>query len=356
MTAFETPRRVAAIDCLIHPFPASDPEFARYLPSPIDLRMRSFGAVFNRGVVTPAFPEYLPGSVEDGGFPGSSVELLRRTLAASGIDVGVLVPLTRGLLPDMRKGAAVAAATNAWLADTWLGEAGDGPALRGSIRVAARHPQAAVAEIEKWAGDERFVQVSVPLEAVAPYGQEQYFPIWEAAAHFGLPVMVVSDRGRGIGFPLTPLGNPPFYAEAACQVPVAGALHLASLVTEGVLDRLPDLRFVFGDGGFDALTLLQWRVTNDWRAGRVEAPWASKAPIDYLGDHVHFVLHPFDGPDDPERFGTLVELADAGERLLFGSRWPYWDALDGPTVRQIVGDDRHAAVMGGNAAALYSRL
>jgi uncharacterized protein len=340
-------------DCLIHPFPASNAEFARYLPAPLDSRLPSFAAPFNRDVVSPAFPE-AEASATGPGYPGSDAGDLSKALREAGVGTGVLTPLTRGLLPDMRKAAAIAAATNEWLAYTWLSEVGSAPRYFGSIRVSPRYPAAAVDEIERWAGDPRFVQVSVPLEAIAPYGQEQYVPIWEAAAHFGLPVMVVSDRARGIGNPVTPFGNPPYYAEAACQAPLSAALHLASLITEGIFERLPKLRFIFGDGGFDALSILHWRVTNDWRAGRRETPWVLRAPIDYFAGHVYFVLHTTDGPDTPEAMRTLIDITDARERLLFGSRWPYWDRATVAAVRASTTPDLWSPILADNAMALYA--
>jgi hypothetical protein len=82
----------------------------------------------------------------------------------NGTSEAVLVLLTRGLLESNRYVTALASATNQWLADEWLsGE--HGPMFPGTIRVNPRDPVGAVAEINRWADDSRFVQVAVPLES-----------------------------------------------------------------------------------------------------------------------------------------------------------------------------------------------
>ena len=116
-------------------------------------------------------------------------------LIADGCSAVVLLPLTRGLHPNVNLATAICAATNAWLADRYLAT---DPRLYGTIRVEPRDPIAAVAEIERWAGHPQIVQVGVPTQSLSPYGSPAYLPIWRDAAARGLPIAVHTDGGSGV--------------------------------------------------------------------------------------------------------------------------------------------------------------
>ncbi len=77
--------------------------------------------------------------------------------------------------------------------------------------------------------------------------------IWEAAAAHGLPVMVKLDGGSGVDFAPTAVGYPHHFIEYSVLAPINFAYHLISMISEGVFERLPDLRVVFADGGHDML-------------------------------------------------------------------------------------------------------
>ena len=66
--------------------------------------------------------------------------------------------------------------------------AGPGTRLRASIVVPAQAPLLAAEEIERCAGDRRFVQVLLPVACEMMLGRCYYWPIYEAAAQHGLPI------------------------------------------------------------------------------------------------------------------------------------------------------------------------
>jgi predicted TIM-barrel fold metal-dependent hydrolase len=70
---------------------------------------------------------------------------------------------------------------NRWVEAEWLID----PRLKGSIVVPYEDADAAVAEIERWAGDPRFVQVLMVTRTANPPGQKQY---WRATRPPPLPV------------------------------------------------------------------------------------------------------------------------------------------------------------------------
>ena len=78
---------------------------------------------------------------------------------------------------------ALATAVNRWLQDEWL-EQDD--RLLGTAVIAPQHTASAVEEVERIAKDGRFVQIGLPARSGEPYGNQRYWPIWEAAAEHGL--------------------------------------------------------------------------------------------------------------------------------------------------------------------------
>jgi predicted TIM-barrel fold metal-dependent hydrolase len=259
------------------------------------------------------------------------------------------------MMPNIRREVAVAAATNDWLAATWLGpEHNSDGRFKGSIRVSPRSPIDAVAEIERWAGHPHFVQIAVPLSAHAPYGQHHYLAIWEAANKHKLPVAVHDDGGGiGIEFPPTAVGHPTNFIEGFMMQPFNATIHLASLIVEGVFEQFPDLVFVFADGSYDAAGALLWRLDKDWKAARSDIPWTLRQPSHYLADHVRFVLQRWDGPSKSADAAMIAEMWDAANLVMYGSNYPHWDYLpigDALATLPVAGRDR---IMGGNAADLY---
>ena len=82
-------------------------------------------------------------------------------------------------------GAAICAAVNDWIAEHWLDKE---PRLRASIMVPAQAPLLAAEEIERKAGDKRFVQVLMPVACEMMLGRSYYWPIYEAASRHNLPI------------------------------------------------------------------------------------------------------------------------------------------------------------------------
>jgi uncharacterized protein len=344
---------VLIVDAAAHPFVTDSDDLREYLDEPWKSRRLPHAA--QREILRADFPWYLAGSEPStGGLPGSDPAATRSALLDKGVDYVILVPLTRGMVPDIDREVAIASATNQWLAATWLGDQNADGRFKGSIRISPRSPSDAIEEIERWADHPHFVQVAVPLQMHAPYGQQQYFAIWEAAAKHGLPVAVHEDGGGlGLEYPPTPVGYPTYLIEAFAIRPFNLAIHVASLISEGVFDRLEDLVFVFADGGFDAANALLWRLDKDWKTVRSQIPWTQKSPSQYLDSNIRFVLHQSDGPTDNGAMAEALDIWGAARFLMFGSNYPYWDFLAPEWARDRLPTDLCDAIMGNTAARLY---
>jgi predicted TIM-barrel fold metal-dependent hydrolase len=273
-----------------------------------------------------------------------------------GVDVAVLTPQTRGLLPNRLHAAAAATATNEWLRDVWLDNP-SGDRFYASIRVAVEAPELAVREIERWSEDPRFVQIAVPLRTWAHYGDEQFYPIWRAAAAAGMPVYVQDDLATAAEMSHTLVGQPITFAENDAQRALLCLVHLASLLASGVHERLPDLRFVFGDGGLDLAPALLWRLNNDWRNGRVEVPWIEESPSVLAERFARFVTQVHDGRPDGEHLDEgVVRLSHAEKVAIYGSHHPYWDQVSQETAVSGCSPDAREQILAGNALEVTPRL
>jgi predicted TIM-barrel fold metal-dependent hydrolase len=338
------------IDCAVHPQVKRPDDLRDYMIEPWKSRPFPRPERYYYPVLS---GEFMPGSTDEG-LAGSDPAHMARELFDKGkVDTAILIPLTRGLIPEVDLGDAICRATNDWLSDQWLEGAHSYGRFRGAIRVNPSNPQEAVAEIERWAGDPKMACVAVSLQSHHPYGQRHFFPIWETAARHRLPIVIKLDAGSGVDFWPTAVGYPHYYAEYSTLAPLAFAYHLISFIAEGVFERLPDLKIVFADGGHDMLGPLIWRMDKNWRPTRREMPWSQQLPSAVLAQHVRFCTHKLTGPTDMPVANDWLAMSDAASLLVYGSRYPYYDfdppqdALAGLT------DGLKVAIAGATAASTF---
>lgn len=339
------------IDCAVHPQVSQPDDLRAFMDEP--WRSRPFPRP-ERYYYPALDGEFLEQTGSDGLAGSDPAAMAACLFDEHRTDHAILLPLTRGLLPDIDLGSAVCQATNRWLTDTWLTSHNDHGRYAGTVRVNPDDAPSAIAEIERYASDPRIVAVAVPMQARSPYGQRQYFQIWEAAAAHGLPVMIKLDGGSGVDFWPTAVGYPHHYVEYSTLAPINYAYHLISFIAEGTFARLPNLRIVFTDGGHDMLGPLVWRMDKIWRPTRNETPWVKELPSSTVMRHVRFCSRRFEGPvrdDQAERWHSLSKTA---ELVLFASGYPYHDTLDPGTALDKMQDDCREAVASANAEALFT--
>lgn len=343
---------LGVVDSAVHPSVSSGDDLREYMDAPWN--RRSFPGPEEYVFVRPE-GSYRDDSSPSNGLPGSDPRLVEDALFEQcGIDYAILLPTTRGLLPNIDLGTAICAATNNWLVDKWLTDFNSHRRFRGSIRVNPADPVAAAEEIRRWADHPLMVQVGVPMQAHRPYGQRFYFPIWEAAAAEGLPVAVHVDGGRSVEFPHTGAGPPRLSLEYRTLFPYTFAFHLASLIVEGVFERLGDLVFVFADGGFEMLPPIIWRLDKDWRPNRDDVPWVTRLPSAYLKDHVRFCAHRLGTPDTQAMEEHWLKTGDGENLLLFASNYPQWDFLHPQQLSERFDKELSERILWDNPASLYA--
>ena len=215
--------------------------------------------------------------------------------------------------------AALCRAINDWMAKEWLDR---DPRLRASIVVPQHSPELAAAEIERCAGDHRFVQVLLLAMAEIPLGRRLNWPIYAAAERHGLPIGV--HAGTSFRHAPTSMGWPSYYLEdyVVQSQGIAGALN--SLICEGVFVQYPSLKVVLMESGVTWLPNFIWRANKTWRAARMEVPWLTRSPAEYIREHVRMTVQPFDAPPSVKMTEQIIEEIGSDEILLFATDFPHW--------------------------------
>ncbi|HZQ30139.1 MAG TPA: amidohydrolase family protein [Mycobacterium sp.] len=314
-------QRTPVIDASVHIFARSNKDLRSFMREPFtsrgfpDYEMDWYGAPGG---------EYAPGT-RDHGYPGSDPEVVAKYLFDEhGVDVAILHPMTRGIMPDRHLGTAIAAAHNEILVSRWLDHPEFGEKFRGTIRVDPDDIPGALREIGKYKDHPRVVQIGVPLQSRDLYGKPQFWPLWEAAVDAGLPVAVHIEVGAGVSAAPTPSGNTLTYEQYVSFMALNYLYHLMNMIAEGVFERMPTLKFVWADGAADMLTPFIWRMDCFGRPHLEQTPWAPRMPSEYLPGHVYFVEGSFDGPGDTEFAGEWFGFTGKEDMVMFGSSYPHW--------------------------------
>ncbi len=215
--------------------------------------------------------------------------------------------------------AALCSAVNRWIAAEWLDR---DPRLRASIVVPMQNPHYAVAEIERWADDPRFVQVLLLGMGEMLLGRRYYWPVYQAATRHGLPIGI--HAGSSFRHPPSALGWPSYYLEDYVSQSQGFAAVLNSLVAEGVFTKFPKLKVVLMESGVTWLPACMWRMDKTWRGVRAEVPWLARRPSEIIREHVRLTLQPFDAPPKPDQIETLLAGIGSNDMLLYSSDYPHW--------------------------------
>ncbi|NUP99393.1 MAG: amidohydrolase [Armatimonadetes bacterium] len=289
---------------------------------------------------------------------GSKIEASPEAIAehffdAYGLEYGIFNPggLHFGVGTDPDYSAVCCAAINDTMIEDWLPV---DARFRTSCYVAPNDPEQAAREIRRVGSHRGVVQVMMSSAARMPYGQRYYYPIYEAACELGLPVAIhPGTEGVGISYPPTPAGWPTTYFEWHTALACNYIGHLISLVTEGVFIRYPELTFVLVEGGVSWLPPLLWRLDKNWKALRISTPWLERPPSELVFEHIKLTTQPIEEPDNLEHLHQILAMFPAERMLMFSTDYPHWDGDTPDFAARLLPEQIRAAVMSGNARALY---
>jgi hypothetical protein len=310
-----------AIDCDIHPRAPSP----RVLSTYMDAHWRD--TIELRGIDTwdsIAYPANAPlTSRPDWRAAGADADPAK-TAAATLDRFGFAHAICNPLFPlqtfrDENLGAVFARALNDWLAAEWLGK---DPRFKGSAVLPIQSAARSVEEIERLAGDKRFVQVMMLAMGEHPLGRSMYWPIYAAAERHGFTIGI--HAGSSYHHATTGSGWPTYYLEDYAAQALGFHSQLASLICEGVFVKYPKLKVVLIESGVTWLPPCLWRLSKFWRGVRNEVPWIDRSPEEYVRDHVRLTLQPFDGPPSAAHIGRILDQLQCDDMLLFSTDFPHW--------------------------------
>jgi predicted TIM-barrel fold metal-dependent hydrolase len=345
---------LAVIDGDIHNAPKSNKSLSKYLPERWRIYHETFGghghsgAYYPRANLNAARTDSWPSS----GFPpGSDLDFLRSQLLDEwGMEYGVLNPLNgAGAQLNLGYAEALCRAANDWQIEEWLDPE---PRLRASIVVPWEDGELAAAEIDRRAGDRRFIQALIVARTSEPIGRRKYWKMFEALERNRLPLGI--HFGGSGGAPITGAGWPSFYIEDHAGMPTSFETQVTSLVCEGIFERFPSLKIVLIEGGFGWLPPLMWRLDNAWKKLRAEVPHLQRLPSEYIREHFWITTQPMEEPTKPRHFLQLLEHLNMPDRLMFATDYPHWD-FDAPdhAIPTKLDPELERSIMAGNARALY---
>jgi predicted TIM-barrel fold metal-dependent hydrolase len=334
------------IDCDVHCAPSSLDALAPYLSE--YWREYTTTAGIRLTGMSNAYPPRAPTS--GGAVPADYNALRESLLAGAQPRHAVLTCLT---ICEAHRNpyyqAALASAVNDWLAAEFLDR---DERLRASIAVSTVDVDDAVAEVERCAGDPRFVQILMPVRADAPYGNRRYHRLHAAACEHGLAI-ALHAWGRA-GHSPTTSGYTLSYLEDYVSNQTIAQAHVLSLVSEGVFERFPQLRVAVAECGFAWLPSLLWRFDKDWKGVWREVPWVKERPSSYVRRHFRVTTAPAHLPADrPAAMRELVEMVGP-ELLMHASDHPHEHGPSAAALYELLDADTRERVRDANAAAFYS--
>ncbi len=286
-----------------------------------------------------------------------TAEQMRRELDELFIDVGILFPdhfLRLSALPNAAYAAAIARAYNRWLKAEWLGADND---LYAVVMIPAQDPEAAVREIERWGDDERFVGVYLPTCQNYPlWGHRRYDPIFAAAQHYDLPVLLHAVSGLASGFPYNLEGFQTTIAAHTVQHVFAMMANMMSMLETAVPLRFPRLRICFCEAGLTWVPFLRMRLDKEYNENRHQWPHFKDKPSKVIKGF-YFASQPVEEPENRQDLVDIIRIYDGEDTTIFASDWPHHDFDHPYAVFDLpVSDTVKRKLMGANALKLMPRI
>jgi hypothetical protein len=250
---------------------------------------------------------------------------------------------------------AVMQAHNRYLHERWVAPAAG---IYAPVMAVPQNPEAAAAEIERYASVDGFVAVWLPAGNMWPlWGHREFDPIMAAAEAAALPVIIHGHTVIGTLFPYQLSNYDTALAKEALAQPLVALTTLVNLATTGVLARFPRLKVIFPEAGIGWLPFVMWRLDQRFERLRQEVPFLHERPSLTIRRQVYVTTHKLEEPDDPAALRAAIEAIGGVERVLFASDWPHYDA-DEPAVldRLALSPAEQSAILAGNARQVLKGL
>jgi len=284
----------------------------------------------------------------------TKTELLER-MQLGIINYSILFPselLPIAYLPDPKWAAALATAYNAFMVD----EYGNLPGVKIALVVSPNLPDHAVEQIAKYGNHKDVVAVCVPDVGVnPPIGDRKYWPIFEAADHYNLPIALhgiealVHDN-----YPLRVSHFPTLMQVHSMGFPFTGMLQVMSVVCEGVPVRFPKLKFCVVEAGLTWIPFIMYRLDTAYRQYRTELPALEQKPSDYIREW-YWGTHELEALPKRGDLRKLIELYQGEDTTMWASDWPHLERdLIAGFMRYDMSEAMRRKILGENAVRFFN--
>jgi uncharacterized protein len=285
-------------------------------------------------------------------------ESLRTSLLDSGqrdkVVLGHFDNLLTTASPYHYLASALVTATNDWTIKEWL-ERDD--RVFGMMLVYAGLPDHAAAEIRRAGRHDQMVAVALGANGLSNlFGHPVYHPIYEAAAELSLPLVIQVGSDSAVDLQSDPVagGLPTTFGEYRALSVHALMTHLASMITEGVFEKYPNLNVLVLGGGLTWVAPYLWRIGYWFKSLEREAPWLKTVPATYFTDHVRLATYSMETIPSPEALTRAISVIPGIEGMIaYASGAPSTEAQDLDDVLSRFPESWHENIMHNTAEQLF---
>ncbi|MCH8284010.1 MAG: amidohydrolase family protein [Chloroflexi bacterium] len=278
-----------------------------------------------------------------------------RDMDLDGIDVSVSFGGTIALavcgMDDADLALGISRAFNNWLARYCQARP---DRLKGVAVVPFQTPDAAALEARRAVEELGLIAVAVPTHIrERPLSSESFFPIYAEIERLGVPLCVHAVVGLHNLMPAGADRHGKFFFGNLLGFPTETMHAVASIVCEGIMDRYPDMRIGFMEGGAGWLPYLMQRMDEHYEI-MGEQVGAQRPPSEYVRSDRFFISA------DPEEEGIPYVMEKIGaERVVYLSDYWHYDAKFPGSVphvkaREDLTQRQKRLYLGENAARLYN--
>lgn len=229
-------------------------------------------------------------------------------------------------LADVNFDVALANAYIDYMLDRFLGKY---PQFLSCVYAPARAPDKAAELIDRVGSEKGIVGVLIPPTTPGPLaGDMSWNPIYEAADRKGLPICFHANVNTR--HPFDRFKKSSYLPVHTLSFPWYLILQLVSIISEGVVERFPNLKFVFIEGGITWIPWMMYRMDSEYLMRKSEAPLLNKLPSEYI-KQFYFTSQPLERPRDIHDLKWVFDRFNAGTQLMYASDYPHWD-FDVPKV------------------------
>lgn len=184
--------------------------------------------------------------------------------------------LTFGLIRDKDWACALAAGYNNYLYETFLKPE---KRLKGMALIPLQSIPDAVKELRRVVQDLKMVGAILPAVGLRqPFGDQRYFPVYEAAQELGALLAVHAAPTQGIGVDaFDTLIEVRTLSHGFGQM-----IQMNSMIYNGVFDKFPNLRVAYAEAGCGWVPYLMERMDMEYEHRNTQVPALKVMPSDHL--------------------------------------------------------------------------